>query len=155
MQQLGRAVVNWNALEHLVNLLLANLLGQIPQEQKGFIIFAHMNFSAKLEIFNTLMAERKTVPDSDPLSKWKPLSSQLKTASTLRNRLLHSLYSDGSGTVIAYSLSARGKLEIKSVPQTLKGITHDVDQIVAAAASLSVVLGAIGALDSRHPQAGQ
>ena len=153
-KQIGRAAINWNLIEQALIIVITHILGSNIAVHHSYVLFAHTSFAPKLELFTTLATESR-FPEKHPLTGYKDLASQLRVASHLRNKVVHSFYANVGGTVLATELKARGKLEIRTTEVDLSRITTEVDQIEAAAASIAKLVTALERLHSSAPQSGQ
>lgn len=123
LRAIGEVTVRWNHLEQILHMFLSDLLGYDIVDERAVIVFAHMAFPQKLDIFSALAEKLATTPEYPSLKEFKEnVLPILKQAQTSRNSVIHSVWLFKDAKVTRGSISARGSLKFSETEMTIEEI---------------------------------
>ena len=105
---IGKFTTRWNYLEQVFNMILIHMLGKSITEERSHVVFAHMAFPQKMDVFSAL-AETLIKSDCPWLEKHKSeIISAIKQAQAKRTHIVHDVWGMKGGKVVRASITARG-----------------------------------------------
>ena len=132
LTEIGRIVVCWNSLEHMLNAALIVALSGKPQDPDGIAsaIFAHMAIDQKLNALESMLR----LIDKNPgglgdifKDTVRPLLQQSKDK---RNEIIHHFWIGHNGIVHRSNIQARGKLKVVSAKVPIQEL-FDVSELIS------------------------
>lgn len=126
---IGKVAIRWNRFEQILNLLLIHMLGKNVMEDRSHIVFAHMAFPQKLDIFGAL-AEALINGGYPWVDEQRTkIIPALKDAQARRNKIIHSVWGMKSGKVVSSSISARGSLKVSWTDRKMEDLNGAIQSI--------------------------
>jgi hypothetical protein len=133
---IGKVTARWNYLEQILNMLLIHMLGSSITEERPHIVFAHMAFPQKMDVFSGL-AEALIKGGYPWLAEHKSgIVSSLTQAQKKRNVIVHDVWGMKDGKVVRASITARGLFKLSWTEVVIKDLNAAIEIIEAAQASL-------------------
>jgi hypothetical protein len=134
LAEIGRVLVCWNSLEHLLDAALILALSGKPQDPDGraSAIFAHMAIDQKINALESMLRLiDKTTGGLGDIFKdtVRPLLNQSKDK---RNAIAHHLWTGHNGIVRRSNLQARGKLKVVSSEVSIQELI-EVSELISSA----------------------
>jgi hypothetical protein len=137
LAEIGRVSARWNMLDGYLDLSLILLLGKKITETRSLVIFTHMSFPQKLDVFAALISELLKTPSNDRLRSYRATVTSLKEAQRLRNLVVHGKWGmTPDGNVTASTITARGKFAANTTPMPIEQIIDASNAIYDALDSL-------------------
>jgi hypothetical protein len=108
LRAIGAVVVNWQAIEMVMELTILGLYEISPD--RGLVITANLSFPNKLTILR-ILALRGAVTDKGEAKNLTDILERIETASKARNRIVHGLWgsSNVQGLASLKDIRVRGR----------------------------------------------
>ena len=132
LREIGRFIVCWNSLEHMIEAALIIALSGKTQDPDGraTAVFAHMAVDQKLNALEAMLRLIDKKPDGlgdifkDTV---RPLLEQSKDK---RNGIIHHFWTGHNGVVHRSTIQARGKLKVVSTKVEIQELV-EVSELVS------------------------
>jgi hypothetical protein len=108
LRAIGAVVVNWSAIEMVMELTILGLYEISPD--RGLVITSNLSFQNKMTILR-ILAERGAVVDTGEADKLTDILKRIDAAHIQRNRIAHSLWGSSAvqGLATLRAIRVRGR----------------------------------------------
>lgn len=144
LSAIGAVVVNWQAVEMVMELTMLGLYEISPD--RGLVITSNLSFSNKLTILQ-ILALRGAIADKEEAQNLASILKRIEEASKQRNRIVHGLWGPSSvqGLAERKAIRVRGRrlsAVTEKVPLAeVEGIARDILDLRFELSELAVRLG--------------
>lgn len=139
LREIGEVCVLWSALEITLEWCLGILLGIEARGPRPTILFNHMSFPQKMNVFSSSISYLLPKhPHLTHLNNYKEVLQELREANEKRNKIIHAHWNidENTGEILRARLSARGELKIEMEPYPISHLQGAQEMIRKAARDL-------------------